>query len=175
MLGGTPKTDITEYWRNGTHLWVTITDMVDRYITKTERIITKSGIENSNVKLVPKGAVLVSFKLSIGKMAIAGTDLYTNEAIAGLVPKDGRILPEYLYHLIPALDLKAYMQPAAKGKTLNKKILEKICIPDPSIQQQRMFVVEMNRLEAEALHLLEKANNLSQKAIDTSQVFLVRN
>ena len=55
VLGGTPKTDITEYWRNGTHLWVTITDMVDRYITKTGRMITKSGIENSNAKLVPKG------------------------------------------------------------------------------------------------------------------------
>ena len=175
MLGATPDKNIAEHYRDGTHLWVRIGDMVDRYITQTEKKITDLGVEKSSVKLLRKGTVLISFKLSIGKVAIAGTDLYTNEAIAGLVPKDERVLPEYLYHLIPALDLKNYMQPAAKGKTLNKKILQNIRIPVPSIEEQKAFVDEMNQLEAKALHLREEANDLNQEAVDASQVFLAKN
>ena len=127
------------------------------------------------MKLLPKGTVLVSFKLTIGKVAIAGIDLYTNEAIAGLVPKEGKVLSEYLYHLIPAIDLRSYMQPAAKGKTLNKKILEAIRIPVPSPQAQQEFVDKMNRLEAETLELREKANATNQDAMNELQTFLAKN
>ena len=42
---------------------------------------------------------LLSFKLSIGKTAIAGKDLYTNEAIAGLIPKTKDLKDDYLFHL----------------------------------------------------------------------------
>lgn len=49
-----------------------------------KRKISDDGIKNSNVKLIPKGTTLLSFKLSIGKTAIAGKDLYTNEAGAAL-------------------------------------------------------------------------------------------
>ena len=175
LLGGTPKTNVSKNWRNGIYPWVTISDMVDRYVMKTERKITDSGVKDSNVKLLPKGTVLVSFKLTIGKVVIAGIDLYTNEAIAGLVPKEGKVLSEYLYHLIPAIDLRSYMQPAAKGKTLNKKILETIRIPVPSLQAQQKFVEKMNRLEAETLELREKANATNQDAMNELQTFLAKN
>ena len=175
MIGGTPKTNIPENWRNGVHPWATISDMIDRYVTKTHRKLTDVGVKNSNVKLLPKGTVLISFKLSIGKVAIAGMSLYTNEAIAGLVPKEGKVLSEYLYHLIPAIDLKSYMQRATKGKTLNKKILESIRIPLPSPKAQQKFVDKMNRLEAEALELREKANAINQDALNELQTFLAKN
>ena len=124
VLGATPKTKNRIYW-GGENDWVTISDMKNRYVNDTGRKITQEGIENSSVKLLPKGTVLISFKLTIGKVAISGKDIYTNEAIAGLKPKDGRILSEHLYHLIPAIDLSAYMQRTPKGKTLNKGALEK--------------------------------------------------
>lgn len=175
MIGGTPKTSVSENWRNGVHPWVTISDMVDRYVMKTARKLTDAGVEHSNVKLLPKGTVLVSFKLSIGKVAIAGTNLYTNEAIAGLVPKEGKVLSEYLYHLIPAIDLKSHMQPASKGKTLNKRILEGIRIPVPSLKAQQKFVEKLNRLEAETLELREKAAATNQDALNELQTFLAKN
>ena len=127
---------------------------------------------SSSVKLLPKGTVLLSFKLTIGKVAIAGCDLYTNEAIAGLVPRGGSVLPEYLYYLIPAIDLRNHMQPAAKGKTLNKKILEGIRIPVPPKKEQRAFVRRMNKLEAEAIGLRDKANALDQETAETGKAFV---
>ena len=175
LLGGTPKTAVSENWRKGNHPWATISDMGDRYVMKTDRKITDLGVQHSNVKLLPKGTVLVSFKLTIGKVAIAGIDLYTNEAIAGLVPKDERVLPEYLYYLIPALDLRSYMQPAAKGKTLNKKIIESIRIPIPSPMMQQRFIDKMNKLETETLKFKEKAKTTNQDIVNESQTFLAKN
>lgn len=170
-LGATPRTDNRSYY-GGPHPWVTISDMTDRHVVHTNKTITDAGVENSSVKLLPKGTVLLSFKLTIGKVAIAGRDLYTNEAIAGLVPKVERLLPEYLYHILPALDLRAYMQPAAKGKTLNKNILEGIRIPVPSKRDQRAFIVKMNRHEAKAIALREKARDMDKEKKDLAHLQL---
>ena len=175
ILGATPRTDTSKYWATGGdgYAWATIADMQDRYITSTERTITDAGVAFSSVKLVPKGTVLLSFKLSIGKVAIAGCDLFTNEAIAGLVPKDDRVQPEYLYHLLPAINLRNYMQPAAKGKTLNKKILEGIRIPVPPPDQQAAFIERMNELEAKAIGLRERANALDRDTLELGKTFVM--
>lgn len=172
-IGATPKTERGEYW-GGPHAWVTISDMTSRYVTNTGRTLSDEGVAKSSVKLLPKGTVLLSFKLSIGKVAIAGRDLYTNEAIAGLVPKNDRVLPEYLYYLLPALDLKGYMQPAAKGKTLNKKILEGIRIPLVSKREQKAFVRIMSGKEAKVLRLYEQAGEIEREMRDYARRQLLR-
>ena len=171
VIGGTPSTSQDSFW-NGKHSWVTISDMRDRYVVGTKRTITDEGISSSNVKLLPKGTVLVSFKLTIGKVAIAGADLYTNEAIAGLVPNDDRLLSEYLYHVIPSINLRNYMQPAAKGKTLNKKLLERVHLPVPSKKEQRTFIRKMNLLEASAIDLRERASALEQETVVAGKAFV---
>src|SRR4030043_91368 len=115
----------------------------------TSEKITDDGVENSNVKLLPKGTILFSFKLTVGKMAIAGRDLYTNEAIAGLVPNDGRVLPKFIYYVMPRLDYKPYTQRATKGITLNKDIMREVLIPLPSIKEQERVVQLMDDKEPE--------------------------
>ena len=171
QIGGTPKTKIASYW-NGRHAWVTISDMTDRYVTATDRTITDEGVKQSSVKELTKGTVLLSFKLTIGKVSIAGCDLYTNEAIAGITPRDGRVLSEYLYHLLPTINLRKYAQRAAKGWTLNKKKLERIQIPVPSVDEQRAFILRMNALEAGGINLREKASALDQETSEVGQAFV---
>ncbi|HAT81574.1 MAG TPA: restriction endonuclease subunit S, partial [Flavobacterium sp.] len=83
-IGGTPSRKESRYYMNGNNLWVSVSEMDGDIITDTKEKITDVAIQKSNVKLVKKGTTLVSFKLSIGKTAIAGKDLYTNEAIAAL-------------------------------------------------------------------------------------------
>jgi len=57
-------------------------------VTQTRERITELGARESRSRLLKAGTLLFSFKLTIGKMAIAGMDLYTNEAIAALIPND---------------------------------------------------------------------------------------
>ena len=161
-LGATPDTGNAAYW-GGEHPWTAISDMRSRYVTCTARTITDAGVKASSVKLLPKGTVLLSFKLTIGKVGIAGCDLYTNEAIAGLIPKTDDLLPEYLYHLLPYMGLESYMRPAAKGKTLSKKILSNVRIPVPSKQAQQAFIDEMNGLETQLVSMRDKATELDRR------------
>ena len=134
------------------------------YISDTEEKITDKGVKESNVKLLPIDTLLFSFKLTIGKVAITAKELYTNEAIAGIVPKDNRVLTKYLYYLLPRLDYSTYSQRATKGKTLNKDIMRMVEIPLPSVEIQKKIIKELDARE------LEKEKHLQAVAkIDEDQ------
>lgn len=146
-IGGTPPRNNKTFF-GGTHVWVSISALNKGIITDTKEKLTDAGIKNSNVKLVPKGTVLLSFKLSLGKKAIAGTDLYTNEAIAALKIKKGvSILPKYLYYWIDSVDWDSYSAGAVKGKCLNKRILQTIPIKIPSLEQQERAISLLDNVE----------------------------
>ncbi len=126
--------------------------MRGQVITDTKEKITDEAVKKSNVKLIPKGTTLLSFKLSIGKTAIAGADLYTNEAIAALIPQDkDAILDTYIFYVFNsgAINL-TNVGDKAFGKSLNSKYLnEYVMIPIPPIEIQRQIVSECEKIDAE--------------------------
>ncbi len=150
-IGGTPSRRNPEYF-TGKNLWVSIAEMQGQTITDTKEKITDEAVAASNVKRIPAGTTLLSFKLSIGKTAIAGTDLYTNEAIAALIPLDrGEILDKYLYYLFKGklINLERVGNKAF-GKSLNSAYLrEEVKIPVPPIFVQRQIVDECAKIDAE--------------------------
>lgn len=75
----------------------------------------------------------MSFKLTLGKTAFAGKDLFTNEAICGLIPKDKEddTITEYLYYILPLANYMPYAQRVSKGYTLNKDLIPTVEIPFP--------------------------------------------
>jgi type I restriction enzyme S subunit len=125
-IGGTPSRNVAEYWdaTNELNTWVSIRDLNQSVILHTAESITDAGVKHSNAKLQPEGTILLSFKLSIGRVAIAGCPLYTNEAIAGL--RSDSLVHEYLYHGLQQWDLLQGVDQAIKGATLNKKKLKLI-------------------------------------------------
>lgn len=150
-IGGTPSRKIAEYFR-GRNPWVSIAEMNGGVITQTKEQITDEAVRESNVKLIPKGTTLLSFKLSIGKTAIAGVDLYTNEAIAGLIPRNsGQVLDRYLHSFFSAGGLNHSMVGnKVFGKSLNKPYLENdVQIPLPPMEIQQAIVDECAVVDAE--------------------------
>lgn len=149
LIGGTPSRANTSYFQ-GNNLWVSIAEMNGQVILDTKEKITNEAIKNSNVKLIPKGTTLLSFKLSIGKTALAGKDLYTNEAIAGLIPKNReQIIDKYLLYFFQSkiLNLNSIRGNNAFGKSLNSKILKEIFIPLPPLEVQKQIVAECEKVE----------------------------
>lgn len=91
------------------------------YIDDTAEKISQVAVEKSNIKLIPKNTVIMSFKLSIGKVAITNSNMYSNEAIMAFHNKGIiKIDPEYLYFLLLAKDWDVGTNKAVMGKTLNK-------------------------------------------------------
>lgn len=138
QIGGTPSRDVDAYWAtdfDSGFPWVSIADLKERVITDTKERITVRGVANSNVKPISAGTLLMSFKLSIGRAALAGVDLYTNEAIAAIIPKDKKLHPGLLYFVLPPVAKNAITDTAVKGSTLNKSSLGKLTFKIPADYQ----------------------------------------
>jgi restriction endonuclease S subunit len=150
-IGGTPDRYNQNYWRNGIHLWVSIADMNKKNIFETNEKINDLAVQKSNVKLIKAGTTLISFKLSVGKVSVAGVDLYTNEAIAGLeiannYTKD--ILDTFLFHYFSTYSLDNQDTNLKKlGKVLNSKYLQDLKIPLPDFSVQQQIISEIEEIE----------------------------
>lgn len=90
--------------------WVSISDMgsCGTYIRRSSEQLTKEAIERHNIKIVPDNTVLLSFKLTIGRIAITVGEMTTNEAIAHFKTNNTEIT-EYLYCYLKTLITKRWV------------------------------------------------------------------
>lgn len=161
IIGKTPSRNNPRAW-GGKHQWAKISDL-DGIVVKTSETLSDEGAKICQGRLLEKGTLMYSFKLTIGKTAFAGTDLYTNEAIAGLVPKkDDLITPTFLYYALSITDPLEYASYAVKGRTLNKKTLPLITIPLPPLSEQQRIVAA---LEAQ-MAVAERARNAAEEMLE---------
>ena len=162
-IGGTPSRSVEAYWdsaHESSNVWVSIRDMHQRLITGSAEQISDLGIKKSNVKLQQPGTVLLSFKLSIGRVAIAAVPLFTNEAIAGLSPTG--LTRDFLFQGLQGWDLLQGMDQAIKGATLNKQKLQKILVEYPeSVREQARI--------AEVLSMMDRAIEETEQLIAKQQ------
>jgi type I restriction-modification system DNA methylase subunit len=140
-IGGTPSRSNNEYYENGSNIWVSVRELNGGYIYDSKEKITDLGVKKSSVKLFAKDTILFSFKLSIGKTAIVGNPLYTNEAIAGILSKNNNLLSnKYLYYYLTINDFSKLGSGILGNGSLNKKSLGQIKIPIPSLERQKEIV-----------------------------------
>jgi type I restriction-modification system DNA methylase subunit len=140
-IGGTPRRNIKEYYEDGTNKWISVSELNGTYVYDTKEKITDLGVKKSNVKLFQVGTILFSFKLSIGKTAIVGSPMYSNEAIAGINSKNqDYVLDKYVFYFLKTTNFQS-MAVGLLGKgSLNKETLLNIKIPIPSLEQQKEIV-----------------------------------
>lgn len=170
LIGGTPSREIYEYFK-GDNLWVSIGEMNGNIILDTKEKITDLAVKNSNVKLIPKGTTLLSFKLSIGKVALAGVDLYTNEAIAGLIPKDNsRVENLYLFHMFKAVGIDLNnIGNKAFGKSLNISFLKNnLIITLPTLYEQQNIITQVEQYEQQ----IQQAEKIIEQTAERKKLVL---
>lgn len=147
-IGKTPKREVKEYWENGTIPWVSISDMDKKgFVTSTkEKVSILASEKEFKNNISPKGTLIMSFKLSIGKVGILDMDSYHNEAIVSILPilDKNEILKMYLFSILGGIDLLSDTKKAIKGKTLNKDTLTNLLIPLPPFEEQKRIVDKIN-------------------------------
>ncbi len=155
-LGKTPSRSDKSYWddeKSGSNIWVSIADLTKlntRLISDSKEYITDKGA--ALFQPVKAGTLLMSFKLSIGKLAYANCDLYTNEAIVALPIKDKSILDsDFLYYFLQFYDWDKETENDVKlkGKTLNKAKLKEIKLPLPPLSTQQKIVSKLDAIFSE--------------------------
>ena len=153
VSGTTPKSNCPEYW-DGDINWVTPAELNDEsdVIYESQRKITKQAVTDSSLKPFPAGTVLLSSRAPIGKVAIAGVEMYCNQGFKNLICSEA-IYNRYLYHFLKSKT--EYLNSLGRGATfkeISKSIVEKIEIPLPPLEEQHRIAT-----------LLDKVSDLSAK------------
>lgn len=167
VSGTTPKSSCPEYW-DGDINWVTPAELNDEsdVIYESQRKITKQAVIDSSLKPFPPGTVLLSSRAPIGKVAIAGTEMYCNQGFKNLICSDV-IYNRYLYHFLKSKT--EYLNSLGRGATfkeISKSIVEEIEIPLPPLEEQRRIaslldkvsdLIAKRRAQLDKLDLLVKS------------------
>ena len=87
--GGTPSTEIEEYWKDGDILWYSPTDITNNnsvFIFQSANRITKTGLSKSSAKIFPANSLMMTSRATVGKLAINATEATTNQGFITLIP-----------------------------------------------------------------------------------------
>ena len=141
QMGKTPLRENKLYWNKGEYNWISISDMnfLEKYVSFTKEKITNLAVKECGIKIIPKNTVIMSFKLSIGKVKIVNDDIYSNEAIMAFIPKENiPIDKNFLYYSLKSIKWNEGINKAVKGLTLNKALIsqKEIFLPNLAIQQE---------------------------------------
>lgn len=164
-MGGTPSRLNASYWGKG-HPWLTIADMQSKVITSSKEQVTDQGA--ALLTPVKAGTLIMSFKLSIGRLAFAGTDLFTNEAICSF--NDLAEDADFLFYALSRTDFALYGKQAVKGYTLNKQSLKEVEVLLPRRNEQQAIAAVLSDMDAEIQTLesrLAKARAVKEGMMQT--------
>ncbi len=161
-LGRTPPRASPIYWKEGKYPWVSISDMTPNgVITDTAEKVSQQAHDSIfRGKLVPEGSLLMSFKLTIGRMSRLGIPAFHNEAIISFQPNSEEISPEYLSYYLSQINFKDYQDTAIKGQTLNKGKLNSLEIALPPLPEQKKI--------AHILSTVQRAIEAQERIIQTT-------
>lgn len=141
--GGTPRSGDPAYY-GGSIPWAVIGDLNNATISATVSSITREGLANSSAKLVPKDTILIAMYGSIGKMAITGIEMATNQAIAFAIPHEEIVDRKFLFWYLRSQE-QNFLR-AGKGATqqnISQTLLKSWLAPLPPLAEQRRIVAAL--------------------------------
>lgn len=142
LNGGTPKTNISEYWDGDIH-WITPADLGKLRkptVDDTPRKITRLGLEKSSAKLFPINSVILSTRAPIGHLAINEVPMSTNQGCRGIVPSKKLDTWYLFYFLKKNVELLDSLGTGATFKELSTKALAGVEIPLPPLPEQQRII-----------------------------------
>ena len=161
--GGTPSTNISEYW-NGDIDWYSPLEIGEnRYVSRSTRKITKLGLEKSSAKILSVGTVLFTSRAGIGNTAILQAEGCTNQGFQSITPNSKELDTYFLYTMTPKL--KRYGEVTGAGSTfveVSGKQMEQMNLMIPSLEEQKHV--------SQLFELMDDAITLHQRKLDHLQL-----
>lgn len=146
--GGTPKSDIKEYYENGNIKWLVSGDIHRGKIYDCEGRITELGMKESNAKYLPENSVMIALNgqgKTRGSVALLKTKATCNQSLVAITPNDfTKLLPEYLYEVLRSMYMEIRnLTGHGERSGLNMPIIRRIKIPLPPLSIQKEIVAEI--------------------------------
>ncbi|MDE6552067.1 MAG: restriction endonuclease subunit S [Muribaculaceae bacterium] len=168
-IGKTPPRKENQWFSNNNKniTWISISDMgkSGMFISTSSEMLTKEAINKFKIAIVPQNTILLSFKLTVGRVSIANSELTTNEAIARF-QLNNSFEREYLYFFLKEYDYNSLGSTSSIATAVNSKIIKRMSVIMPKEQVLKQFSALVsplfNRIES-----LTKESTLLAKLRDT--------
>ena len=155
-MGKTPPRSVSTYWGKDIP-WVSIADMVSNgIIQSTKEALSNRFKASIQEKISPPNTLLMSFKLTVGKVSLLGIEAAHNEAIISIFPyaDTNEIIKMYLFKFLPEIVKYGDSKEAIKGTTLNSKSIDALLIPLPPMEEQKRIVSKIEKLDLSIAKLI---------------------
>lgn len=148
-------------------IWVSIANMGNSgiFISDSSEYLTKEAVDRHNIIMVPRNTILLSFKLTVGRVAIADKELTTNEAIARFILSDDKYM-EYLYLYLKKYDYNSLGSTSSIATAVNSKTIKGMQMLQPSDNVIEAFHIQVNPI-FEKIRSLTKENSCLSLLRDT--------
>lgn len=149
--------------------WVSISDMGDcgLYISSSSEKLTKEAVIKHNIKIVPDNTVLLSFKLTVGRIAITYGEMTTNEAIAHFVT-DKKEINEYLYYYLKRFNYQTMGSTSSIATAVNSKIIKAMPFVVPNNEE----LIKFHRIAAPIFKKIKSNQIENQKLAQLRDMLL---
>lgn len=151
VSGATPSTGKPQFW-DGDIAWATPRDLSrlkSKFISTTERRITRAGLESCAASVLPPDSVLFSSRAPIGHVAINTLPMATNQGFKSFVPNANEVDPHFLYHWLRSR--RPYLESLGNGATfkeVSKAVVSRVEISLPPLAEQRRIAGVLDRADA---------------------------
>ncbi len=164
-IGKTPPRKEPEWFSKcpTDQVWISISDMGNcgLYISNSSEYLTLDAVNKFNVKLIPDNTVILSFKLTIGRIAITDGITTTNEAIAHF-KTDKPEINEYLYCYLKSYNYQTMGSTSSIATAVNSKIIKAMPFVVPTDDELMEFHNFASPLFAQIKVLQQQNRQLSQ-------------
>ena len=143
-------------------IWVSIANMGNSgiFISDSSEYLTKEAVDSHNIIMVPRNTILLSFKLTVGRVAIADKELTTNEAIARFILSDDKYM-EYLYLYLKKYDYNSLGSTSSIATAVNSKTIKGMQMLQPSDNVIDAFHIQVNPIFEKIRSLTMENSRLS--------------
>lgn len=168
IVGGATPSTKDQFNYEGDIPWITPKDLSNhcgRYIFNGERMLSKKGYDSCSCKMLPKGSILFSSRAPIGYVAIAGTNMCTNQGFKSIIPDSDVVDNRFLYYLM--LNNKNKIENLGTGTTFKEvsgSVMKSYLVSIPSLDKQKSIASLLSSLD-DKIELNRRINdNLEQQA-----------
>ncbi len=165
--GGTPKTNIPEYW-NGNIPWLSVTDFNTgrKYVYSTEKYITNLGLQKSNTKILNKDDIIISARGTVGVVSMTGKEMAFNQSCYGIRAKD-ESFNEYIYYLLKnTVNQLQHISHGGVFDTITRDTFNKVEVPLPPLLEQKAIAEVLSSLD-DKIELLHEQNKTLEEIAQT--------
>ena len=140
--GGTPSKANSKFW-NGNIPWASVKDLKNDFIDFTDDFITEEALNNSSTNLIPKGNIIISTRMGLGKIAFNNIDTCINQDLKAIFLNN--INSKYFFSVYKTYSI------VGRGMTVDgirQEDLLSYMFPLPPLEEQKEIVTTIEKLFA---------------------------